>query len=48
MTDRCSVIYCEDSSNKSVPVRSHRRLKNGRLELVHAYYRAKWGSKKLY
>ena len=40
-----SWIYCEESNNRFVLVRSHYRVKNGKLELVHAYYRAKWGTR---
>lgn len=40
-------IYCQDSNNKFVLVRSHYRLKNRKLEFIHAYYRAKWGTKML-
>ena len=33
-----SWIYCEESNNRFVLVRSHYRVKNGKLELVHALH----------
>lgn len=47
MKDLITKICCNQKcGNTCVKVRSHRRFKNGKVEHVHEYCRAKWDTKK--
>lgn len=46
--DSINRIYREESNDKFVLVRPHYRVRNGKLHIVRAYYRAKWGTIRQY
>ncbi len=40
------IYFYQLGGNKYVRVKSHYRHRKGKLIFVHAYYRAKWGTKR--